>query len=344
MLKDSSHYPGDRRRALKAVITVPHGALAMAYHHDMIRATSPHYVSHFKFLRFTPYQFSLTFALLTSEPTSRFSLFISKYCLFSVDISLNHPSLLGTIHSKVSMSTPKLSGPGARRSGPRHPWSQDQKLFLYILNTDFQWTISWEQRARLFNSVFRNEINQADFPHGLPPNKLSAQYGERQKKTNASWAAITRPVASEEESAKRNKIANQIEQAALSLGLDGELGVASAMALPSRRKASLPKRRRNSVATGRESLVGANLATTASHRPYRILRRDPVVVIRRSEQRLESDITPITATNAAIAPRTPRSCINASAPVTPPKTVRLKRRLGPHLDLPAAKYHKIPLG
>lgn len=86
------------------------------------------------------------------------------------------------------VTTPEHTLDAPRRS--RHKWTFEQRLCLDVLWTAQSTSLSDEDRALVFNTIFHDDVAAHGNPQGLELGTLQAQYRERVNTGKSSWKTI----------------------------------------------------------------------------------------------------------------------------------------------------------
>lgn len=105
----------------------------------------------------------------------------------SVSYLITHSSLPSTLRRPNAHLTTKDPQRGSPGNG-RNIWNYEQRVCLDIL-WNLPNTPSPNERARAFNTIFKDHQLACGVPNGLTSNTLHSQYGERKKTNNSSWAS-----------------------------------------------------------------------------------------------------------------------------------------------------------
>lgn len=72
---------------------------------------------------------------------------------------------------------------------PRHQWTFEQRLCLDVLTTSQTTELSGEDRALIFNTIYKDQITAYGNPGGLKATVIAAQYNERKKLHSSAWGS-----------------------------------------------------------------------------------------------------------------------------------------------------------
>ncbi|CAK4032606.1 Hypothetical predicted protein [Lecanosticta acicola] len=95
-------------------------------------------------------------------------------------------------------------------------WTFEMRETVFLLYTDLQLTS--QQREQVFTTIFKQHLEQCGFQDQVLGQRLSAQYGEREKGSK-DWVKITATTRPPVDQAERNARRHQIQETARSLGL-----------------------------------------------------------------------------------------------------------------------------
>lgn len=103
------------------------------------------------------------------------------------------------------------------KQGPRkawNKWTHQQRLTLHLIHTRFSFTPA--QRAKIFNSIFADDLRRCGYTDGLGVSALTSQYGEITKQTPSAvsaWRGIVSGPADDDEAGRREEVVREIEEA-----------------------------------------------------------------------------------------------------------------------------------
>ncbi|KAI7265550.1 hypothetical protein KC345_g8447 [Hortaea werneckii] len=113
--------------------------------------------------------------------------------------------------------TSKFSGKRRPPARPRNvnKWDVDQRRTLVILYTNFP-GLSNKQRAAIFSLYYQEHLSTCGLPDGLPVSAISAQYSERDKKSDIWGPACAEP-STDQERQRQHAVIQKIRTIAAAL-------------------------------------------------------------------------------------------------------------------------------
>lgn len=103
-----------------------------------------------------------------------------------------------------------LAKKDSKRSAGTIKWTEDLRLGLHLLNSDYR--LTRKQLTIVFNSVFAEYLASCGLPHGAKESSVNAQYAKSER-VKPAWAFLRAVSLSQAEEDRRKTLRNKIHVA-----------------------------------------------------------------------------------------------------------------------------------